>query len=70
MLNRTLCWGHTPRFWRMLLSSVRMSFPMMYAVPEVGGNRPVRIDLSGRGHSKPANQKLVRAALLNFRIYD
>lgn len=29
MLKSTLCCGQTPRFWRMALSSVRMSFPMM-----------------------------------------
>lgn len=45
MLKSTLCWGQTPRFCRMALSSVRISFPRMYAVPEVGGNSPVRMDL-------------------------
>lgn len=29
MLKRTLCWGQTPRFCRMVLSSVRMSLPRM-----------------------------------------
>lgn len=29
----------------MELSSERISLPMIYAVPEVGGKSPVRIDL-------------------------
>lgn len=45
MLKRTLCCGHTPRLLLIELSSERMSLPMIYAVPEVGGKRPVRIDL-------------------------
>lgn len=45
MLKRTLCCGHTPRLCLIELSSERMSLPMIYAVPEVGGKRPVKIDL-------------------------
>ncbi len=45
MLKRTLCCGHTPRLRLMELSSERISLPMIYAVPEVGGKSPVRIDL-------------------------
>lgn len=44
-LNRTLCCGHIPKCLRMESMSVRMSHPLMRAVPDVGGNSPVRIDL-------------------------
>lgn len=43
--NSTLCCGHTPRFCLMVLSSERISLPRMKAVPEVGGNKPVKMDL-------------------------
>lgn len=50
MLNRTLCWGQTPRFCRMVLKSERISLPMMYAVPDVGGISPVKMDLNAETH--------------------
>lgn len=47
-LNSTLCCGHIPRYLRMASMSVRMSYPLMRAVPDVGGNSPVRMDLHSR----------------------
>lgn len=44
-LNKTLCCGHIPKYFRMMSMSVRMSYPLMRAVPDVGGNSPVRMDL-------------------------
>lgn len=44
-LKSTLCWGHIPKYFRMVSMSVRMSYPLIRAVPDVGGNSPVRIDL-------------------------
>lgn len=65
MLKRTLCCGQTPRLCLMALSSVRMSRSRMKAVPEVGGKRPVRMDLQhstmiGGDHSRagPAQEDL------------
>lgn len=52
MSNRTLCWGQTPSVLLMRSMSWRMSIPLMYTVPEVGGNRPVRTDLSNIRHIK------------------
>lgn len=46
-LNKTLCCGHIPKYFRMLSMSVWMSYPLMRAVPDVGGNSPVRMDLRG-----------------------
>lgn len=47
--NRMLCWGHMPRLWRTDSRLVSMSFPPMSTVPDVGGNRPVKMDLPNRG---------------------
>lgn len=44
-----LCWGHMPRLWRTESRLVSMSFPPMSTVPDVGGNRPVKMDLPNRG---------------------
>lgn len=46
--KRTLCWGQTPKFCLMVLSSERISLPRMKAVPEVGGNKPVKMDLNDK----------------------
>ena len=46
--NSTLCCGQTPRFCLMVLSSERISLPRMKAVPEVGGNKPVKMDLKDK----------------------
>lgn len=43
--NRTLCWGHSPRLSRMASISVNILLPFMWAEPDVGGKRPVRIDM-------------------------
>lgn len=43
--NKMLCWGHRPRLCRTSSRLVSMSFPPMSTVPDVGGNRPVRMDL-------------------------
>lgn len=50
MSNKTLCCGQTPSVLRMMSMSWRMSIPLMYTVPEVGGNRPVRTDLTKIRH--------------------
>lgn len=50
-LNKTLCCGHIPKYFLMLSMSVWMSYPLMRAVPDVGGKSPVRIDLHKKeGH--------------------
>jgi len=46
--NSTLCCGQTPKFCLMVLSSERISLPRMKAVPEVGGNKPVKMDLKNK----------------------
>lgn len=51
-LNRTLCCGHIPRYLRTPSMSVRMSYPLMRAVPDVGGKSPVRMDLGGRNEQE------------------
>lgn len=38
----------------MVSISVLMSLPLMYAVPDVGGNKPVRMDLEGKKVSAPS----------------
>lgn len=43
--NRMLCCGHMPRLCLIVSRLVSMSFPPMSTVPDVGGNRPVRMDL-------------------------
>ena len=43
--NRTLCCGHKPRLFRTPSMLVLMSSPYTTAVPEVGGNSPVSIDM-------------------------
>ena len=40
--NNTLCCGQMPRPSRMAVMLVRTSLPQTYAVPSVGGSRPVR----------------------------
>lgn len=57
MLKRTLCCGQTPRLCLMALSSVRMSRPRMKAVPEVGGKRPVRMDLQAQVNDRRGPQQ-------------
>lgn len=57
MLKRTLCCGQTPRLCLMALSSVRMSRSRMKAVPEVGGKRPVRMDLQGEDNDARVPQQ-------------
>lgn len=47
--NRMLCCGHMPRLCRTASRLVSMSFPPMSTVPDVGGNRPVRMDLPNTG---------------------
>ena len=49
--NRMLCCGHMPRLCRIASRLVSMSFPLMSTVPDVGGNRPVRMDLPNAGVS-------------------
>lgn len=67
MLKRTLCWGQTPRLCLMVLSSVRMSRPRMKAVPEVGGKRPVRMDL--QAEDTETRQPDLRAACWTLCTY-
>lgn len=55
-LNKTLCCGHIPKYFRMLSMSVWMSYPLMSAVPEVGVKSPVRIDLERRGHEQKTHR--------------
>lgn len=43
--NRMLCCGHMPRLCRIASRLVSMSFPPTSTVPDVGGNRPVMMDL-------------------------
>ena len=43
--NRMLCCGHMPRLCRIASRLVSMSFPPTSTVPDVGGNRPVTMDL-------------------------
>ena len=40
-----LCWGHSPREWRMSSMLVRMSWPYTVAVPADGSYSPVSTDL-------------------------
>ena len=41
----TLCCGHSPRLSLMASMSVIILFPLMCAVPEDAGNKPVSIDI-------------------------
>ena len=54
-LNKTLCCGHIPKYFRMLSMSVWMSYPLIRAVPDVGGNSPVRIDLQRKKTKQDTN---------------
>ncbi len=47
----TLCCGHIPRLFLISSISVLMSWLQIVANPEVGGNRPVRIDLMEKWYS-------------------
>lgn len=61
-LNKTLCCGHIPKYFRMLSMSVWMSYPLMSAVPDVGGNSPVRIDLqrNKKRHKQDTNILIIK----------
>ena len=43
--KRTLCCGHSPKLSRMASMSVNILWPLIWAEPDVGGKRPVRIDM-------------------------
>ena len=43
--KRTLCCGQVPSDCLMVSMSFLMSRPLIIAVPEEGGNRPVRMEL-------------------------
>lgn len=52
-LNRMLCWGHIPNLCRMESMWVWMSRPPTSTVPDVGGKRPVSIDLGKQNEETP-----------------
>lgn len=52
-LNKMLCWGHIPNLCRMESMWVWMSRPPTSTVPDVGGNRPVSIDLGKQNEEIP-----------------
>lgn len=52
-LNKMLYWGHMPNLCRMESMWVWISKPPISTVPEVGGKRPVSIDLRKQNENIP-----------------